>query len=137
MFALRGIAVSLTFFVLLYCLLSALVAVAWRALQLLHAKEKSLAGLLSALRVLPLVASAVITFVFVVPSFQLLEPRSINVDEGIGAMPFALGVCALLLIASGCFPVITAQTRPSRLVALCLQPSHPLNAYTTAHTLTL
>ena len=27
-----------------------------------------------------------------------------------GAMPLALGVCALLLIAYGCFRVITAQT---------------------------
>lgn len=136
MFALRGIAVSLTFFVLLYCLLSALVAVAWRALQLLHAKEKSQAGLLFALRVLPLVASAVITFVFVVPSFQLLEPRSINADEGIGAMPFALGVCALLLIACGCFRVITAQTRTSRVVARWLEGAHPLNVDASAQTVT-
>src|SRR5258707_15412084 len=136
MFALRGIAVSLTFFVLLYCLLSALVAVAWRSLQLLHAKEKSLAGLLFGLRVLPLVASAVITFVFVVPSFQLLEPRSINADEGIGAMPFALGVCALLLIACGCFRVITAQTRTSRVVARWLEGAHPLNVDASAQTVT-
>jgi len=47
-------AVSLTFFVLLYCLLSALVAVAWRSLKLLRATEQSLAGLLFALRILPL-----------------------------------------------------------------------------------
>jgi beta-lactamase regulating signal transducer with metallopeptidase domain len=56
-----------------------------------------------------------------VPSFQLLEPRSINSDEGIGAMPLALGVCALLLIACGCFRVITAQTRTSRVVARWLE----------------
>jgi hypothetical protein len=121
MFALRGIAVSLTFFVLLYCLLSSLVAVAWRSLKLLRVTEQSLAGALFALRVLPLAASVVITFVFVVPSFQLLEPRSINSDEGIGAMPLALGVCALLLIACGCFRVITAQTRTSRVVARWLE----------------
>ena len=127
MFALRGIAVSLTFFVLLYCLLSTLVAVAWRSLKLLHASERSRAGLLFALRILPLVASVVITFVFVVPSFQLLEPRSMNIDEGIGAMPLAFGVCALLLIACGCFRVITAQTRTSRVVARWLEGAHPLN----------
>ena len=56
MFALRGIAVSLTFFVLLYCLLSTLVAVAWRSLKLLHAPARSLAALLFALRVLPMAA---------------------------------------------------------------------------------
>jgi Zn-dependent protease with chaperone function len=133
MFALRGIAVSLTFFVLLYCLLSALVAVAWRSLRLLPAqflntKEKRLADLLFALRVLPLAASVLITFTVVVPSFQLLEPRSINIAEGIGAMPLALGVGALLLIACGSFRVIAAQTRTSRVVARWLKGAHPLDA---------
>ncbi len=136
MFALRGIAVSLTFFVLLYCLLSALVAVAWRSLNLLHAREQSLASLLFALRVLPLAASVVTTFAFVVPSFQLLEPRSINSDEGIGAMPLALGVCALLLIACGCFRVITAQTRTSRVVARWLEGARLLNVGAGAQTVT-
>jgi len=134
MFALRGIAVSLTFFVLLYCLLSALVTVTWRSLQLLHATVQSLAGFLFALRVLPLAASVVITFAFVVPSFQLLEPRS--VDEGTGVMPLALGVCALLLIACGCFRVITAQTRTSRVVARWLEGAHPLNVDAGAQTVT-
>lgn len=136
MFALRGIAVSLTFFVLLYCLLSALVAVAWRSLKLLRAKEQSLAGLLFALRVLPLAASVVITFAFVVPSFQLLEPRSISFDEGIGAVPLALGGCALLLIACGCLRVITAQARTSRVVARWLDGAHPLNVNASAQTVT-
>src|SRR5271155_1958243 len=126
MFALRGIAVSLTFFVLVYCLLSALVAVAWRSLKLLHATERSLAGLLFALRVLPLAASVVVTFAFVVPSFQLLEPRSVDIDEGIGAMPLVLGICALFLIACGCFRVITAQTKTSRVVARWLEGANPL-----------
>jgi Zn-dependent protease with chaperone function len=124
MFALRGIAVSLTFFVVVYCLLSAIVAVAWRSLRWLHAREKSLAGWLFAVRVLPLTASVAVTFAFVVPSFQLLEPRSI--DEGMGAMPLALGVCALVLIAWGCFRVIAAQTRTSRVVARWLDGAHPL-----------
>jgi Zn-dependent protease with chaperone function len=132
MFALRGIAVSLTFFVLIYCLLSALVAAAWRSLQWLHAREKSLADLLFALRVFPLAVSAVITCAFVVPSFQLLEPRSI--DEGMGAMPLALGLCALLLIACGCYRVIAAQTKTSRVVASWLEGAHPLNGDTTAQT---
>jgi Zn-dependent protease with chaperone function len=130
MFALRGIAVSLTFFVLVYCLLSALVAVAWRSLKLLHATERSLAGLLFALRVLPLMVSVVVTFAFVVPSFQLLEPRFNDIDEGIGAMPLALGICALLLIACGCFRVITAQTKTSRVVARWLEGATPLTVDT-------
>jgi beta-lactamase regulating signal transducer with metallopeptidase domain len=134
MFALRGIAVSLTFFVLVYCLLSALVAVAWRSLKWLRATERSLAALLFALRVLPLAASVVVTFAFVVPSFQLLEPRSIDIDEGIGAVPLALGICALLLIACGCFRVIAAQTKTSRVVARWLEGANPLNVDAAAQT---
>ena len=125
MFALRGVAVSLTFFVLLYCLLSGLVAVSWRWLRWLHATEQSLADLLFLLRVLPLVASVVITAAFVVPSFQLLEPRA--TDEGMGTVPVSLGIAALFLIASGLYRVITAQTRTSRVVRNWIEGSRPLD----------
>lgn len=135
MFALRGVAVSLTFFVLLYCFLSALVAVGWRSLRLLRATEERLASLLFALRFLPLAASVVITFAFVVPSFQLLEPRSI--DEGMGAMPLALGLCAVLLIGCGCLRVLTAQAVTTRVVARWLEGALPLNAGAGAQAVTL
>ncbi|HMD17955.1 MAG TPA: M56 family metallopeptidase [Terriglobales bacterium] len=136
MFALRGIAVSLAFFVLLYCLLSTLVAAAWRLLRWLRVREQSLAALLFAFRVLPLAASVVITFAFVVPSFQLLEPRSMDIDEGMGAVPLALGVCALLLIACGSFRVFTAQIRTSRVVARWLEGAHPMEVDALAQTVT-
>lgn len=126
MFALREIAVSLTFFVLFYCVLSALVALVWRTLRLLNARDKTIADLLFALRVLPLAVSIALTFIFVVPSFQLLEPRA--ADEGMGSMPLALGICAVVLIACGCFRVITAQTRTSRIVARWLEGAHPMDA---------
>jgi Zn-dependent protease with chaperone function len=125
MFALRGIAVSLTFFVLLYCFLSALVAVSWRWLKWLHAAEQSVADLLFVLRVLPLFASIIITAAFVVPSFQILEPRSI--DEGTGTLPLALGAAALMLIAYGSCRVIAAHTRTSRIVARWLEGARPLH----------
>jgi len=134
MFALRGIAVSLTFFVLVYCLLSVVVAVGWRSLRLLRAAARRVAGLLFGLRILPLTASLVITFGFVVPSFQLLEPRSI--DEGMGTVPLVLGVCALWLIACGCFRVVTAQTKTARVVARWLEGAHRLNEDAAAQTLT-
>jgi beta-lactamase regulating signal transducer with metallopeptidase domain len=124
MFALRGIAVSLTCFVLLYCLLSALVAIIWRPLKLLHVAQQSVADLLFELRILPLLASVVITFALVVPSFQRLEPRSI--DEGMGIMPLTLGVWALLLIAYGCFSVIAAEIRSTRVVTRWLEGARPL-----------
>ncbi len=126
MFALRGVTVSLTFFVLLYCALSALIAVTWRRLTSIQTTERTRAALLFAVRVLPVVASIVITFAFVVPSFQLLEPRSFDVPEGIGALPLGLGLCALLLIAWGSFRVIAAQVKTSRVVARWLEGSHPL-----------
>lgn len=125
MFALRGIAVSLTFFVLFYCFLSALVSVSWRGLRWLEATEQSLADLLFLLRVLPLLASIVVTLAFVVPSFQLLEPRSTG--EGVGTMPIALGMAALFLIAWGCHRVVSAQIRTSRIVARWLAESRPLD----------
>lgn len=125
MFALRGIAVSLAFFVLLYCFLSALIAISWRWPKWLHAAEQSVADLLFLLRVLPLFASIVITAAFVVPSFQILEPRSI--DEGMGTLPLALGVAALLLIAYGSYRVIAAQMRTSRIVARWREGARPLD----------
>jgi beta-lactamase regulating signal transducer with metallopeptidase domain len=66
----------------------------------------------------------VITFALVVPSFQLLERRS--VQEGVGAMPVALGVFALLLIACGCIRGIAVQTRTTRLVTRWLEGARPL-----------
>lgn len=126
MFALRGVAVSLTFFVLIYCFLSALVSVSWRWLQWLHAAEQSVADLLFVLRVLPLFASIILTAAFVVPSFQILEPRAI--DEGLGTMPFALGMTALAVIAWGSYRVIAAQMRTSRIVARWLEGARPLDA---------
>jgi Zn-dependent protease with chaperone function len=133
MFALRGIAVSLTFFVLLYCLLSALVVVSWRWLRLLHAAEQSVADLLFVLRVFPFFASILITAAFVVPSFDILEPRS--VDEGMGKLTLAFGISALLLIIYGFYRVMTAQVRTSRIVARWLEGASPLETGTPAATL--
>ena len=124
MFALHGIAVSLDCFMLLYCLLSVLVATAWSPLKPLHVAQQSVAAILFALRILPLLASVIITFALVAPSFQLLEPRPIN--EGMGAIPLALGVCALLLIACGFFRAIAAQIRTTRVVTRWLEGARPL-----------
>jgi Zn-dependent protease with chaperone function len=133
MFTLREIAVALNSFVLLYCLLSALVATAWRPLKPLHVAQQSVAAILFALRALPLAASVVITFALVVPSFQLLEQRSVH--EGVGAISIALGLFALLLIAGGCIRGIAAQTMTTRLATRWLEGARLLkdeaNATTT------
>jgi hypothetical protein len=128
MFALRESAVSLTFFVLIYCLFSTLVAILWRPLKPADVAQRSVARLLFGLRILPILASIIITFAFVVPSFQLLEPRSIESNEGIGTMPLALAGCALLLLAFGCFRVVAAQTRTARVVACWLEGARPLKS---------
>jgi beta-lactamase regulating signal transducer with metallopeptidase domain len=138
MFDLRETAVSLAFFVLLYSLFSTLVVVAWPSFKFFHASERTLAALLFALRIFPFIASVIITFAFVIPSFQWLEPRSVDVDihEGIGSMPLALGICALLLITLGCFRVIRAQRKTSRVVAGWLEGARPLDLNSDAKALT-
>ncbi len=124
MFALRGIAVALDCFMLLYCSLSVLVATAWRPLKPLHVAQRSIASILFGMRILPLLASLIITFALVVPSLQLTKP--LLSDESMGAIPRALVVCALLLIAAGFFRAIAAQTRTTRAVTCWLEGAHPL-----------
>jgi Zn-dependent protease with chaperone function len=119
MFFLRGIAVSLTFFVLIYSLLSGMVAIFWRSLRHFRVSPRQLSTFLFALRVAPLFISAVVTCAFVIPSFQLLEPRF--TDEGTGTLPLALGICALLLIACGSYRVVIAQLATWRVVSRWLK----------------
>jgi Zn-dependent protease with chaperone function len=119
MFAVREIAVSLTFFVLLYCCFSLMVVVGWHRLKMLRLNEKSAADILFLARVLPMLASVAIMCAFVVPSFQLLEPRGIEEETGI--LPVALGVTAIVFIASACYRVIKAQSRTARMVAQWLE----------------
>jgi len=126
MFALRGIAVSLTFFVLLYSILSLLVVAIWRGVTLLRGTSaQGLANLLFWMRVFPLLASALVTLIFAVPSFVVFEPRSI--DEDI-ALPLALGLGCLLLFALGLFRVIAAQKKTARVVADWLKGANALDA---------
>lgn len=130
MFALREIAVSLTFFVLLYCCFSLMAVLGWHRLKRLRLSEKSLADILFLARVLPMFASIAVTCAFVVPSFQLLEPRGIEEETGI--LPVALGVTAIIFIASACSRVLKAQSRTARVVAAWLErgQSDRTGAYT-------
>jgi hypothetical protein len=126
MFALLRIAVSLDCFLLLYCLLSVFVEMVWRLLRPFHVAQQSVAAILFGLRILPLLASLIVTFALVVPSLQLMQPLPLG--EGMGAIPIplVLGVCALLLIACGFFRAIAAQTRTTRAVTCWLEGAHPL-----------
>jgi Zn-dependent protease with chaperone function len=123
MFTLLRTAISLDSFLLLYCLFSLLVQTAWRPLRPLHVAQRSVATILFGLRILPAVASLIITFALVVPSFAL-EPPPIH--ERMGTIPVALGVCALLTIACGVYRAIAAQTRTTRAVTCWLEGALPL-----------
>jgi Zn-dependent protease with chaperone function len=126
MFVLRGIAVSLTFFVLLYCLLSCLVACTWRCVKFLrYTSALHRANVLFLLRAAPLMASVVVTLTLIAPSFVLLEPRSIEEDI---AVPLVLALACLLLFALGLFRVVAAQKMSSRVVAEWLEGASMLDA---------
>ncbi len=117
MFVARGIAVSLTVFVLLYIALSLLISCLWNVQRRCSRQLSTTcpASVLFLLRIFPLLASALITLAFIVPSFWLLEPRSSG--ESIGRIPLTLGFCCLMFLAAGLVRAISAQSRTSRVLA--------------------
>jgi Zn-dependent protease with chaperone function len=132
MFVLRGIAVSLTFFVLLYCFLSVLVVCAWRGVKrFCGASARGQENMLFWFRVFPLLASAAVTLTLTVPSFVLLEPRSIDEDMGV---PLVLGFSCLVLLGFGLFRVVVAQRKSSRVVGEWLRGANILDLGVTAPT---
>lgn len=126
MFALRGVAVSFSAFVLVYCLLSIAVGVVWRYLRL-HVKglpARRMADQLFALRMLPLTAAATVTVFLTVPSFLLLEPRSIK--EPVGGIPVALGIFGAALGISGTVKATLALRRARHTIAEWAREAQPL-----------
>jgi Zn-dependent protease with chaperone function len=117
MFALRGIAVACSIFFLVYLALSLVVLCLWRpgSRQRQRLSPGHLADLLFALRMIPLAAAALVTAIFTIPSFLLLEPRTI--EEPLGGLPLALGLCGIALVVFGLGHAAAALLRASRLVA--------------------
>src|SRR5438552_16828253 len=101
MFLARCIGVSLAVFVILYLSMSLLVARVLRyGLRWFDsASARASETLLFAIRILPLLVSALITLAFTVPSFLMLEPRA--TDEEVGVVPVVLALCFLGLMAWG------------------------------------
>ena len=116
MFALRGIAVSFSIFVLLYTVLSLIACAVWRGIFLYgqRCSAKRVADLLFALRLTPLVVAGGITLALAVPSFLLLEPRAVN--EAMGAVPVVLCLCGVALPLAGIGKAARALTEASRAV---------------------
>ena len=128
MFAIRGIAVSLSVFVIVYAALSLAVCLVWQRVWL-HSKDhavRRLADLLFTLRIFPLMAAALITVAFTVPSFLLLEPRSI--DEPMGGIPMILGMAGVLLGIFGLVNAGMAVLRTWRTVETWTREAQPLDS---------
>ncbi len=128
MFAARGIAVSFSVFLMVYCALSLAVCFVWRSF-LLHAQHypiRRIADMLFALRIFPLTTAAVITTAFTVPSFLLLEPRAI--EEPIGGIPLALGLCGAALGIFGLLNAALAIRRASRAIRRWTRGAQPIAA---------
>lgn len=131
MFFLRGIAVSLAVFFLVYCLCSALVVAGWQYIQRLrNLSARNQASLLFTFRILPLASAAMVTLAFVVPSFLWLEPSA--TEEEVGVAPVILGFCCLVLFAIGVYRVVTAQARTSQVISNWLKGARSLDLGTAA-----
>jgi beta-lactamase regulating signal transducer with metallopeptidase domain len=117
MFAVRGIAVSFSIFVLLYTALSVAVCGVWRRVWLRgrQSSARRCADLLFALRVVPFLGGAAATLALAVPSFLLLEPRSVN--EPMGVLPVVLGFCGIAVVLAGVWKAVAALIGASRTVA--------------------
>jgi beta-lactamase regulating signal transducer with metallopeptidase domain len=117
MFALRGIAVSFSIFVLLYSALSVAVCAVWRRVWIYgqHHSARPCADMLFTLRMVPFVVATGVTLALTVPSFLLLEPRT--VEEPIGTVPLVLSFCGMAVILTGVWKAAAALVRASRTMA--------------------
>jgi Zn-dependent protease with chaperone function len=128
MFAARGLAVSFSVFVLVYCALSLAVCGFWQRLQVYSQRlsARHSADILFGLRMLPLMAAAAVTLAFTIPSFLLLEPRTI--DEPMGSVPLVLGLFGLALATFGAVNAALALRRASRTIASWTSQSRVVDA---------
>jgi len=115
-------------FAVVYCVLSPAVCTIWRSVRLWLRQRppQCCADLLFSLRMVPLISAASVTAVFTVPSFLLLEPRSI--DEPFGIVPLVLGACGLGLIAAGVSLAASALLRASRTIATWVGDAQRVNS---------
>jgi len=126
MFALRGIAVSFSVFLIVYCAASLAVLCTWkRVYQRVHdLPVQRIGNLFFALRMFPLVLAALITAAFAVPSFLLLEPRSIV--EPMGNVPLALALLGSGLAVYGLANAVLALRKASRTVSSWSRSAEPI-----------
>ena len=109
-------------------MLSALVAVAWRALKCCDRRSET-----SPVAV-PVADFAIGRFgrhyVRLCSALVSIVGAPFGYDEGIGTIPFALGICSARVDCVGCFRVIAAQTRTARIVELWIESSRQFDKST-------
>jgi Zn-dependent protease with chaperone function len=117
MFAARGIAVSFSMFFLVYAALSLAMLGVWRRVWVWGQRHsaKSCADILFTLRVAPLAVAMGVTLALAVPSFLLLEPRTVN--ESMSGPSLWLGVGGFTVLLGGLWKGAAALIRASRAVA--------------------
>jgi Zn-dependent protease with chaperone function len=125
MFALRGIAVSFSVFLFVYCTLSLAVCFTWRRIRARaqYLPVGRIADMLFAVRMVPFAAAALITVAFTIPSFLLLEPRTI--DEPLGGFPLVFGICGAALGLFGLVNSAMAVHRASRTISRWTRAAQP------------
>jgi hypothetical protein len=128
MFAVRGIAVALAAFVIVYGVLSLAVCLGWRSVWRKSQRRpaRRIADLLFAGRMFPLATAVLVTAAFTVPSFLLLEPRAI--DEPLGGIPLGLGICGMGLGIFGALNAGLALRKVSRMVANWTRAAQPVDS---------
>ncbi|MGO9088148.1 MAG: M56 family metallopeptidase [Candidatus Sulfotelmatobacter sp.] len=128
MFAARGLAVSMSVFVIVYGVLSLAVCFSWRRVWRYSQRHPAswIANLLFALRMFPLAAAAAITIAVTVPSFLWLEPRAI--DEPTGGIALVLSLCGAGLGMIGLLNMGMAVHRAARAISLWTHAAQPVEA---------
>jgi hypothetical protein len=125
-FALRGLAVSLSIFLIFYLVLSSVVRLVWRRVwlhgQLLSARTCS--NLLFALRLAPNFLATLVTLAFAIPSFVMFEPRA--VEESMSATLIGLSFCSVAVIFAGFWNAAIALKRAFSTVASWADESQAL-----------
>jgi Zn-dependent protease with chaperone function len=112
MFVLRGLAVSLSVFVLVYAALRLTIALGWSV-----SRERSpwlSPNVLYALQVAPFLLGALFVSVFTIPSFVRFEPRV--VQEAFGPPVIVLSIVCLALLVVSCYRAYQAYARTARIV---------------------
>lgn len=126
MFAVRGIAISFSVFLMVYCAASIAVSLGWRWLtaRIHENSARDLADFFFALRIFPFLTAVAITGAFTVPSFLLLEPRSIS--EPVGLIPGVLAFCGAAFGAFGVLNAASALRRVRTAIALWTRDAQPI-----------